>query len=71
MTSPLTSKRARRRWVVPVVAGALTLTLGIGPAGAALPTGPSTEHTASIPLEGDVAQEGRARAGRHEHRRRP
>ena len=46
MTSPITSKRARRRWVVPVVAGALALTLGIGPAGAAIPTGPSTEHTA-------------------------
>ena len=46
MTSPITQKRARRRWFVPVVAGALALTLGIGPAGAAIPTGPSTEHTA-------------------------
>ena len=47
MTSSTSSRRDRRRWFVPIVAAALTLTLGIGPAGAALPAGPSTEHTSA------------------------
>lgn len=44
MRSPQRTRR-RRRWFVPFVAGVAVLAMGVGPVGAALPTGPSTEHT--------------------------
>jgi hypothetical protein len=47
MTTRTHQARGRARWLTATVAGLAALALGAGPAGAVLPTGPSTEHTSA------------------------